>query len=48
MLTDDYKKSVCIMGRVTTLAELDILLRTVTLVVCIVTLTINCIRLSRQ
>ena len=48
MLTDDYQRTVQIMGKVITLAELDILVRVITLLVCLITLTVNCIRLKRM
>lgn len=48
MLTDQYEKTVYILGCATSLAELDVALRLVTLLVCAATLTVNCIRLSRR
>jgi len=48
MLTDQYQKKVYILGRATTLAQLDIALRMVTLLVCAASLAVNCIRLCRK
>lgn len=48
MLTNQYDETVVLMGRTVTLAQLDVALRCATLVVCLLTLTLNIIRLRRR
>lgn len=48
MLTDQYKESVRIFGHDYTLAQLDVTVRVVVLVICTANLILNCIRLSQH
>lgn len=48
MLTDQYKDTVYFMGRRVSLAEIDISVRSLTLLICIVNLVLNIIRLIRH
>jgi hypothetical protein len=48
MLTDQYKDTVYIMGRRVTLAEIDVSVRSLTLMICVINLVLNIIRLARR